>query len=256
MVYAMVQVSRAHLRDEDPAGWRGAYLISWGVILLVLILFLRGEPGALERNAAWLLLFPLGWFALHALLLRFAVALRELHERPLRAGAPLADAEEEEAEDDADAAHEAPSAPPWLTRTIAFAKSASVMLFLLLVFVIGENIAAMHAIDTAIAPHRTTVVMVLGLVTAAGFALFMASTIGFVLKGGQSGIYRFRERTGNLSPAMVVGPLITFLGAGALGVVVLPPGAKLLVMVTFAYAAARILIATTRRTPSTSRPPR
>lgn len=247
MVFAMVQFSRAHLAARDPGLWRAAYLLLWVAILAILVVFL-GD--ALEKNLPILIAVPLGWFALHALILRFAGALRDAPPPPPRPRPP-----DEEEEEDALAEPEPPPlslterAVIWVIGTWRMARS---VLLALVIIVVGQQLGFLHQIDRELAPHRSRVVTLLVVLIAAGFALFMGGIIRFVVRGGQSGQTTLQEVvdswrdgtwTGNVYFFIVAGVFLWLISAAALGIVVLPPGLKLLILLAIAYSTIRLLLA-------------
>lgn len=249
MVYAMVQFSLAHLRREDPGRWLGAYLLTWGAMAAILVMYLRAEPGALRANAAVLIGFPLGWFALHALILRFGAAIRDAPEPvPGPTAAP--------AEEDADGSVEViPRPDPTLferavVATIRLVRLIAFLVVIGLIMAIGEELEILRAIDARLLPYRPQLVPILAALIATGFAAFMGGIIYFVLTGGQSGTLTLRG--GNVPIVIVAGVLLLVLSAAALGALVLPAGVKLVLIVFFAYALVRAVIGTIRRTRGTS----
>ena len=225
MTWAMVQYSRAKMAGTDPGGWLSAYAMGWAAILSILVVFIGEEPGALRRNLPLLVIFPLGWFALHALVLHFGMALRDAPAVPVPPGS-----------DDV-----APPPPPTLIQRIVGAVKTIVWIFFALVIIgIGEAIPALKNLDRNLAPHRERITAVLITLLFAGFALFMGGILRLVLRG-----------KGN--KVIITGVLLSILTACAFGIALGPPGLKLLVMLTVAYAVLRIFISMwhrTRRRPS------
>lgn len=253
MVVAMVRYSRAVLASQEPGIWFTAYLLSWAGIIASLVFLL---DDALERNLAILIAFPLGWFALHALILRFGIALRDAPPPPARPRVF------EDVEDVEDVIGEPPPPPLTLTeRVIAWLivtwRKLRSVLVALVIIVIGQQLGFLHQIDRALAPYRSRLVTILALLIALGFALFMGGIIRFVLRGGQSGqttlhavldSWRDGTWTSNVYFIIVAGVFLWLVSAAALGIVVLPPGLKLLVILTIAYTIFRIATAALSRT--------
>lgn len=231
MVYAMVQYSRTVLHSQNPAKWRSAYLLAWAAIMVVVIGFVNREPGAVERNLPILLAFPLGWFALHALILRFGVAIRDSPRRPRRPQT-VPDIEEEEDDDEVD--HVVPEPPRWLTRTVALLKMMLTATVVLTVIAVGEQIESLQRLDEALLPYRPRLTTGLIALTILGFAMFMGGIIRLILTTVQSRI-------------IIAGVIVMLAGACALGIVAGEPGLKLLAILTVAYVVARIAISMLRR---------
>jgi hypothetical protein len=235
MVYAMVQLSRAILARQQTGNWPVLYAASWAAILIVIVLFLRGEPGALEANLPIVIAFPLGWLALHWLLVRFAMAIRDAPKPPPRT-TPVEDDEDEWF------AHEPPPMVTWAKRAAEFAKLTFNLFLASLVIAVGELLEPLHRIDVRLAPYRSRLTTILIVLAVTGFVMFMGGIIRFVLKGGQSGTLA------NTPLVVPAGVALMIVSLCALGIVAGPPGLKLLVMLVVAFLAVRITISTIRRT--------
>ena len=223
MVYAMVQFSRAYFEARDTAGWLVAYALTWVAIVILLVAFLRED---LRRNLPLVIGIPLGWFALHALILRFGIALRDA---PRPVARPVTELDDD-LDDDEEPAHE----PPLLVKAYGYLKSAAFIVLMVCLVGVGEQMESMQAIDDQLAPHRSRLVALFATLVAAGFALFMGGIIRLLLTAKQSRV-------------IVIGAVSAIVSACALGIVALPPGGKLLVIVTVGYAVVRIVTSSFRR---------
>lgn len=242
-VAALVRFSRAVLQRDarERTRWGWIYAASWLAVLATIALFLGDD---LRRNAMIVLAIPAAILIMHALLLRFAIAIRDANERdraqPRRDPSRFAPPEEEEEEEE----EELPPPPPPTTAErirIAFRNAirwiVSVAIALVLIAV-GENLRVLHQLDAALAPHRVVVGRVLAILTAAGFALFMAGAIRFALT---------KEQPRYLIP----GALTMIAGGMALAIVLTPPGVKLIVIIAAVYALTRAALG--RRSPAVPR---
>jgi hypothetical protein len=145
-------------------------------------------------------------------------------------------------EEDDEFAHEPPPIVRVSTRAIRFAKWVGSLFLVSLLIAIGDDLAVLQRIDTGLAPYRSRLVVILGVLLAASFVMFMGGILFFVLKGGRSGTL---ANTPRVVPA---GVALAILSLCALGIVAGPPGLKLLTMVVVAFIVIRIAISTTRRT--------
>jgi hypothetical protein len=120
----------------------------------------------------------------------------------------------------------------------------------LLVIGVGENLAILHRLDAALAPHRAALTIVFGALLATGFCLFMGGIINLVLHGrapdGQislrelnaawwSGAWRNSSRIRRF--LVILSGVVLAMGSGAaLMIAFAPPGLKFLVILALAYA--------------------
>jgi hypothetical protein len=278
MVYAMVQFTRAVLVPASGArAWGVAYGAAWLAIVGWIVLYAGPAP--------MLGVVAVAWLVVHAAIVWLGTRLRAAAQRPLPPRSTIIENEEEEEEEEPPPPP--PPTPPTAREKILGAvRSALGLAAVLLVLAIGENIAALRQLDAALAPFRGTLLLLLGLLAAAGFALFLGGIIAFVLRGGDSetergiedvharrlGITRppvqrdseislrelgaaWRDGTWRDRPRVkrfyvIGGGVALMLVAGAaFGIVAAPPGVKLLIMLTVAYVAVRFARASTRRPP-------
>jgi hypothetical protein len=152
--------------------------------------------------------------------------------------------------DEDDFAHEPPPVVTWGRRAIELAKWTAHLLVVLTIIGIGEQLETLRRIDTGLAPYRSRLILIFGVLIATGFVMFMGGIIRFVLKGGQSGTLA------NTPFTVLAGVALAIISLCALGIAAGPPGLKLLVIVTAVYIAIRIAISTTRRSRRTPTGPR
>ena len=86
MVVAMVRFSLAVLdKEASPVRrktWGAIYLFLWvGIVATFVHFMMTADPANGARQAPFVLVAPLGWFALHGLMLSFGVALQRANER-------------------------------------------------------------------------------------------------------------------------------------------------------------------------------
>lgn len=255
MVYAMVQYSRARLESRDPGHWLTTYLLTWALILAIVIIFLGDD---LRRNLPFLAVFTVGWFAVHWLILRFAIAVRDAPKPPPR-DAPVVEKEQEvEEEEELVGSAEIPLTlferavviVVWLTRWVVSLGIA------MLLIVVGSALPFLHTFDARLAPYRGRLLWIFGIGVVLGWLIFMIAIMTFVLRGGQSGGASLRDlvtgRTNRLFEVIASSVALWLVCAIAFGIVVLPPGLKLLVIVAAAYIVIRFTstFLRMRRTPS------
>lgn len=144
-------------------------------------------------------------------------------------------------DEDDEFAHEPPPLVTWGKRGIELAKWTAHLFVVLTVVGIGEQLETLRRIDTGLAPYRSRLIVIFGVLIAIGFVLFMGGILYFVLKGGQSGTLANRPRT------VLAGVALAIVSLCALGIAAGPPGLKLLAIATVVYVAVRIAISTTRR---------
>lgn len=218
MLAAMVRFSRAVLRREESAvQWGLFYAALWVLIFGLAATFLGDD---LERNRNLLILIPGAMIVLHALFLRIGIALRDAPPPPPPRRRVFPEDEEEEEEEE-----EPPPPPPptWLDRGKRVLQWVGMLALTLALIVIGQSIGALHDLDAALAPYRADAALLLGVLAAAGFAAFMI------------GVFRGTKMA-------VAGVVTAILSGSALAVVFAPPGIKLLVIATVAYAALRTVM--------------
>jgi hypothetical protein len=193
MVMAMVRFSLAVLdKEASPARrktWGATYLLLWvGIVATFVHSLMTADPVRGARQAPFVLLAPIGWFALHGLLLWFGLALQRSNERSeaLRAQAAEYDAAEDageevdEEEPQPDAA--ATSTPGWAARF----SSMAWMAFAIAIVIAGNQWAALRSARAALAPYRSVIVVASIAVIAAGFLIFMGGVIFMALSGGRA----------------------------------------------------------------------
>jgi hypothetical protein len=122
-----------------------------------------------------------------------------------------------------------------------------------LIMIVGELLAPLRRIDSALAPYHRTLGLVLGTLVAIGFVAFMGGIFALMLYGKPGdGEVSLREDLWQKTPRMrrfrvIAGGVVLMLFAGAaLGVVFTPPGIKLLLLVAVGYTVARYLLARIR----------
>ena len=188
--------------------WGTLYAALWLAVLTLVVMRIGDD---VRRNLPLLVVFALAWIGLHWLILRFWSRLR------------------------------------WL-----------VMLFVvLLIIVAGQSIPALHRLDAALMLHRPTLRLALPALAGAGFALFMGGIVHLLLtkktpeseeisfaelkEAWQSGAWRDSIRVKRFF--VIGGGVLLAITAGvAAAVVFAPPGIKLLVLLAWGYALARICI--------------
>lgn len=192
MVVAMVRFSLAVLDEEaSPARrktWGAIYLLLWvGIVITFVHFTMTTDPVNGARQALYVLVLPLGWFALHGLMLWFGVALQRSNERSEALKAQSAqdyavDSDAEEIDDDdaqPDAA--AASTPGRAARVLSMAW----MPFAIVIVIAGNQWTVLRSAHAALAPYRSMMVVASIAVIAAGFIIFMGGVIFIVLRGGR-----------------------------------------------------------------------
>lgn len=254
MVFAMVQYSRAYLdeRDRTPERerWGVIYLMLWAAILALLVVFA-------DRFDVMMVVVPAAWFAVHGLILRFGAALREavLEDRRRAALEPVVELDEEEPEEP-----EAPPPPPptFAQKLLSILRWIVSIVAVLIVIAIGEAIPFLRRIDAAVAPHKIALQIFLGILLAAGFAMFMGGIIHMVLKSRscEDGELTFAEvqrawhegtwrDTVRMRRFFLIagGVLLAVMSGASLAILTATPGIKLLVIIAVTYAAIRMFFA-------------
>ena len=267
MVHATVQFTRAVLLPgHGGRAWGVAYAAAWIAIAAWVVLYAGPAP--------MLAVVALAWFGVHAAIVWLGTRLRIAAQRMPPPRRMTAIEEEEEEDED----EEPPRVPTRREKVIAAVRTAAMVLAALVVIAIGENLAVLRQFDAALAPYHRILLPILGIVAAAGFALFLGGVVTFLLRGPDSetergiedvharrlgilqepvqrdtevtlpeiaaavsdGTWRYRPRIRRFA---VVGiSIIAMLAAGAaFGIVAAPPGVKLLILLAVVYVAVRIV---------------
>ena len=191
MVVAMVRFSLALLdKEASPARrktWGAIYLLLWvGIVATLVHFMMTADPVNGSRQAPYVLVLPLGWFALHGLMLWFGVALQRANERSEALNAQSAEdyAVESDAEeiddDDAQPDASAASTPGRAARILSMAW----MPFAIAIVIAGNRWTVLRSAHAALAPYRSMIVTASIAVIAAGFIIFIG-VIFMVLSAGR-----------------------------------------------------------------------